>query len=609
MKAIIIPTEKNNWVKTYRIINLLLGYGVQILWNKETISEEEVKIAPGAFIIPLDDAIYSCENEALLQSLKALNEEKIIHLLESESIQSQIMELTISMNVVKLNPTRIALYQDSGCLSHAFVLSSSGFQVDWVTGMEIANGILDSYDVFMSGGGGAAKKANINRENLLLASMGIDGAKKVNNFVKSGGAYFGCCGGSYIGSVVRDRFMNWWHPAKRHMTMMNVEDWYINEYSDSGFKSPGQGVFIARNTAPKNPTMFGLPESFKCVHWNGPIWNLLEAAVENASSPTPLVEFEDVTSGEFTPSEFFKTDTIVNNTNIKNTGIHEACQRRKTAIAQGFYGTGLVVLSGSHPERITGYGEEYNKNELWDSARILCNASFWAPTISHRERKKSVKKYHNFIIPFKSCTEEIIQKLTQIKEKTIMLAKKGSKEIWLDKKLYSPSFGLTPSEMYNQNLDILPDLTEILRKELEILDELVDESKVIIEEIRTRISNTEDPNEASALKALMEDGASAILGTFHLMGKQKEPLWDQGGTQTFHGIHDQIGIAFKKFENAITRNDFFSKNRHLTMSETLDNPLTNTSSARTRLENALIITCVNESKLTRFHGLWDLYKK
>jgi len=476
--------------------------------------------------------------------------------------------------------------------------------------MEVANGILDSYDVFMSGGGGAATKANINRENLLLASMGVEGAKKVKDFVKEGGAYFGCCGGSYIGSVVRNRFMNWWHPAKKHMTMMNVEDWHINEHSDSGFKSPGQGMFKAKNAAPENPIMFGLPEFFDCVHWNGPIWDILEAAVEDASSPTSIVEFEDVTSEAFTPSEFFKTDETVNDENIKKSGIYEACERRKTAIAQGFYGTGLVVLSGSHPERITSFGVEYDRDELWDSARILSNASFWAATICSREKKKSVKKYRNFIIPFKSDTEEIIKKLTQIKEKTIILAKDSTKtnRFWLNRILYSPSFGLTPYEMYNKNLNILPNLSEKMIKEIIKLDKLVEKSKEIVKEIKTRISDTKDTDEALALKVLMENGISAIFRTFHLMGKQKEPLWDQGGTQIFQGIYDQIGIAFDKLENAISRNNFLFKNQTFAMSDTLDNPFTNTNSARTRLESALILVWVNEAELTRFHRLWDLFK-
>ena len=170
---------------------------------------------------------------------------------------------------------------------------------------------------------------------------------------------------------------------------MNVEDNYINENSDSGFKSPGQGVFTAKNVAPENPIMFGVPEFFQCVHWNGPVWNLIEAAVDDASSPISIVELNEVTPDRFTPSEFFKASESQNKLNFNKTGFYKACKNRKTAVAQGFYGSGLVVLSGSHPERITEFNEDLDKNKLWDSARILCNASFWAPSISNRETKKS----------------------------------------------------------------------------------------------------------------------------------------------------------------------------------------------------------------------------
>jgi hypothetical protein len=487
------------------------------------------------------------------------------------------------------------------------VLSAAGFHVDWVTGMEISSGVLDSYDILMSGGGGGAIKANINRENFLLASMGVDGAKKVNKFVKTGGAYFGCCGGSYIGSVVRERFMNWWHPAKKNMTMMNVEDYYINENSDSGFKSPGQGVFIAKNAAPENPIMFGLPDLFECVHWNGPVWNLIEAAVDDASSPKSIVELKYVKPENFTPSEFFKTSKSQNISNIKNTGFYNACKKGKTTIAQGFYGTGLVILSGSHPERITDFSAELDKNTLWDSARILCNASFWAPSISNREKKNSVKKYDNFIIPFQSTAEEYIEKLNRIKENSSNLTKNNSEDkySWLDQKNYSLAFGLNSKKMYSITLEIIPRLCDKIVIGLTNTNKLVEKTRKIINEINEELANIEKKQGQSsevkeAYKLLVENGMEILYKYFSLLGIQKDPLWDQGGKQVFQGIFDNIKMANDHMVNAINM-------YRAGVSELKNNPYTNTSSARTRLENALIQIWVSEAELSRFIYLWKLY--
>lgn len=614
MEALIVSTKNNEWIPTYRSINLLLSYGVKVLWSKEAIQEALFKEAPGAFIIPLDDIIYDNINERNLQSYKPITQKKMLELFKNENINVEKIVITKQINVVNLFSTRIALYQDSGCYNHALVLSSAGFHVDWVTGMEISSGILNSYDVLMSGGGGRAKKANINRENLLLASMGVDGAKKISEFVKTGGAYFGCCGGSYIGSVIRERFMNWWHPAKNNMTMMNVEDFYFNENSDSGFKSPGQGVFMAKNTAPENPIMFGVPEFFECVHWNGPVWNLIEAAVDDASSPISIVELKNVTPETFTPSEFFKTSESQNKENIKKTGFYKACKKGKTAIAQGFYGSGLVVLSGSHPERITEFDLDLDKNKLWDSARILCNASFWAPSISSREKKKSVKKYNNFIIPFQSYNEEDIEKLKRIKKNSDILTKNIPKEKdgWLDQKNYSLAFGLTPIKMYSITLGIIPILCEKIITGFKKTDDLVKKSRKMIYEIKREIANIKKtPDQTSdhdqiVLNLLLENGLGILFRYFSLLGKQKEPLWDQGDKQVFHGIYDNIRIANEHLDNAINRYNYLSTNLTSATNELVNNPYTNTGAARTRLENALIQIWVNEAELSRFITLWEL---
>lgn len=608
MKAIIINTE-NNWLKTYKAVNILLSYGIHVLWSKEPIKQGDMNTTAGTFLIPIEKYQNIWKNNNTLNSYKKLNEKKITAYLQSEEINFGKIEISRPVNVMKLDSANVALYQDSGCFNHALVISSSGFDVNWVSGMEISAGTLDGYDILFSGGGGGAKKANINRENLLLASMGIDGAKKIASFVHEGGTYFGCCGGSYIGSVVRERFKNWWHPAKKYMTILNAEDWHIDEYSDSGFKSPGQGTFIAKNSARDNPIMFGLPEFFECVHWNGPVWTLLEAAVEKASSPISLIEFENVSQNKFTPSEFYKTNVIRDETKFKNTGIVKACIKKKTAIAQGFYGIGLAVLSGSHPEMKPEYGLKLSDDKLWDSARILSNACFWAASNNTQEKKKNKRK-NNFIIPFDSDSEEYMNKIKVIKENISNLKKnnKQNKPSWLNPKLYSLSYGLIPEKMYIKTLTEFIDLCVIILSEFKKIDELVKNSIDVINRIKNKIKNTHDKNEINSLNILIERGAFSITRYFNMLGRQKEPLWDQGGDQQFQGIYSLINISFNKTEEALKKREYLLKNK-VDLYELVDNPFSLISSASSRLNNALILLRVNKAALEKFIRLSELYEK
>ena len=607
MKAILVFNGRKNWLKTYRAINNLLSYGVNILWSQESVAQEGLEINSGDFLIPLENILEDWNNRGSIQSYTKLTEKSIIKFLHIENVSYEKIEISKSINVFKLKPANVALYQDSGGFNHALGISTSGFDVNWISGMDVAVGALDSYDIFMSGGGGGAKKANINRENLLLASMGVEGAKNITKFVREGGAYFGCCGGSYIASVVRDRFMKWWHPAKKYMTLLNVEDWHINENSDSGFKSPGMGTYVAKNAAPNNPIMFGMPKFFECVHWNGPIWNLIESAVENASSPESLVEFENVSPEKFTPSEYFKTNEIADDLKIKKTGIHKACKRNKTAIAQGYFGTGLVILSGSHPEMKTDFGSKLSKDNIWESAKILSNATFWAST-NNRKKKNKIKIKNNITIPLRSQCTKHINKLKRIKEITVILKRNDVKADinFLNKEFYTLSYGLSPEKMYNKILEDLPNLCEIILSEFEKLDDLVIKSMKILNKIKNMLAVTTNNNEINSLDILQERGMFSVFRCFNMLAKQKDPLWNQKGDQVFQGIYDLIDISLEKAEKALKRQQYLSKENNLT-SELVDNPFTNIDSARIRLDNALKLLWINQAALEKFIKIWKLY--
>lgn len=615
MNVLAISAEVDNWIRVFKVVNTFLDYGVLVLLCREEVEIAGSKLPPGAFIFPLEGVFKEQADEDSLEAVAPLSEQEIIEYIKSENIPLIKGEVKRGVNITPLTQSKVAFYEDSGCFSHAMVIASSGFNVGWVNGREVAADALDYFDILMSGGGGGAVKANINRENLLLAGYGVEGAKKVAEFVKNGGAYFGCCGGSYVGSNVRERFMNWWHPAKKYMTMMNVEDWHISEFSDSGFKSPGQGVYTARNVAPDNPVMFGIPETFKCIHWNGPIWNIIEAAVEKASSAMPLIAIEDVSADEFTPSEFFRKPEEANSETLKETGIYRACVQKKTPIAQGYYGLGLVVLSGSHPEMAPFAGTEINRDELWPSARILSNAAFWSAAQSSRKRKKYLpKRTPRLLFPIASQKEAISSVGNSCKYAAETLKKKSLTPLpfWLRPELYSRAFNLTPKKMYLENLNQLPLLCETLVSQFEIMDQLTEKVLKTRDEISEILSTLKDDERKKRIFYSLRDRALELVFTYYsMLGSRKCPQWYQGGNQRFQGIHDLLNIAESKAKAAVERASILDNldETNLSPADIANNPYSNLRAASGRLGNVLKLLWVNESAMKKYLKLWELFQK
>jgi glutamine amidotransferase-like uncharacterized protein len=615
MKVIAVLAEVNNWLRVFKVVNTFLDYGVSVLLCREEVEISGSKLPSGAFIFPLEGVFKELADEDSLEAVAPLSEQEIREYIKSENIPLIKGEVKRGVNITPLTSPRVAFYEDSGCFSHAMVIASSGFNVGWVNGREVTANALDYFDILMSGGGGGAVKANINRENLLLAGYGVEGAKKVAEFVRNGGAYFGCCGGSYVGSNVRERFMNWWHPAKKYMTMMNVEDSHIDEFSDSGFKSPGQGVYTARNVAPDNPVMFGIPETFKCTHWNGPIWNIIEAAVENASSAIPLVKIEDVSADEFTPSEFFRKTEEVNSETLKETGFYRAYVQEKAPIAQGYYGLGLVVLSGSHPEMAPFAGQEVNREELWPSARILSNAAFWSAAQSSRKRKKYLpKRTPRLLFPIASQKEAISSVVKSCMQAAETLKKKSLTPLpfWLRPELYSLAFNLTPKKRYLENLNQLPVLCETLVSQFEIMDQLTEKVLKTRDEISGMLSTLkDDEHKERILHSLRDKGLELVFTYYSMLGSRKCPQWYQGGNERFQGIHDLLNIAESNAEAAVERASILDNLDETSLSpvDISNNPYSKLRATSSRLSGALKLLWVNESAMEKFLTLWRIFQK
>ena len=175
----------------------------------------------------------------------------------------------------------------------------------------------------------------------------------------------------------------------------------------------------------------------------------------------------------------------------------------------------------------------------------------------------------------------------------------------MDPKLYSLSYGLTPREMYIKNLEELPELCDKIISELKEIDELIQKAVNVIDKIKTRRVEINNP-EIKALNILEERGISTIIRYFNMIGKQKEPIWDRDKNQSFQGVYDLINSASEKADNSLKSIDQYFTNK-VKEKELLENPFININSSRTSLDNALKILWVNEDAVEKFIKLWTLY--
>jgi glutamine amidotransferase-like uncharacterized protein len=97
--------------------------------------------------------------------------------------------------VRKLNNTKIALYNGPGAARYSVLAMRKCFE--WmgcniinVTGNDIIGGILDDFDVLAWPGG----------DYVSYWQLGLEGKSKIQNFISSGGGYFGICAGAWYAS-------------------------------------------------------------------------------------------------------------------------------------------------------------------------------------------------------------------------------------------------------------------------------------------------------------------------------------------------------------------------------------------------------------------------
>lgn len=444
-QLMIVSPDTDTWAQSFACANFLLREGVEIVWatqpfqiTKRDGSRQDVE--RGAFLItetPADGPDW----------LDAAARRYDVPFIAVDAVDG--------FEGVPLTPLRIGMYGGGGApFNHARIFAELGFTVDFIMPEEIKQGKLTEIDVLgMPGGGGLAMKGQ-------LDPLGIEGCRAITEFVRSGGMYMGSCAGSYDAAIAAESFVAVC-PQQREMELVNAAVWNRDDTEWVGIESPGVGVLESRNVRPDHPVMFGLPETFRITHYNGPFFESCSGAVEGASDPIGLAAVTGFTD-RFTPSEHFLAFSEFDQASAQDTTlIGRAAQEERFNIIVGHNGLGRVVLFGSHPE--FGYNLAMDR---WDvPARMLANAAFWqAGHLTHPrpQRRKATPGTVRSYPPGSGlrAVSRHVDKVTTLVQELRDVSQRASPPAWLAEDLAMSTFGLSGAEIWRKNLAAFIDVAE-----------------------------------------------------------------------------------------------------------------------------------------------------
>ncbi|MHA1963943.1 MAG: BPL-N domain-containing protein [Candidatus Thorarchaeota archaeon] len=143
-----------------------------------------------------------------------------------------------------LQGVRVAIYDGAGVLHSSKVALERMFQwmnatTGLVDGTQIRNGTLDDYDILAMPGGSALT---------YQAALQTEGLEIVRNFVRTGGSYFGICGGSLFATNI-------------YLSLFNGS--YSNSINGSGIHLTQVNV----NRSSSGPDLSDEPESYLTMYW------------------------------------------------------------------------------------------------------------------------------------------------------------------------------------------------------------------------------------------------------------------------------------------------------------------------------------------------------
>lgn len=516
-QAFVIPVTED-WVTPLFTANRLVRGGHRVLWVTRLLPAGETAspIAPGSLIVPLDPAF----DPGLAAPVPA---SAVASILADAGIDAVPFNGQAGMVTAPVGLTRVGLYGGGGApMNQAAILAACGFPVRFLSDAEVRAGLLSEVDVFIVPGGGTRAMDG------QLEPLGEDGCRAIASFVRRGGMYIGCCAGSYDCIVNSDDFVAAC-PAQEHLQLLNASPWRGDAAIEmfGGIQSPGVGVIEARNEQPAHPVMFGMPETFPLVHYNGPILDpLAESRIPGASGAVGLVSFAGVTD-RFTAAEAFAGPPSEDTVTYVSLGI--AAQR--FAVAAGEFGTGRVVAFGSHPE----LGADLAMAEWFGAARMLANAVLWQATScpGRQPDQDTVSVAGPLALPVGSGFAEAARLLRRLADRADALQQLpiNPRPSWLRPDYAMSTFGLAPDEIWRQALEEIITLSG--RAERTSLD--------LAAQIAGLMQSSEQPVPATIRQA--------VLAAEDRLFFQRAALWRQDGG--YQGVLASIETAIAMCDQAI----------------------------------------------------------
>ena len=161
--------------------------------------------------------------------------------------------------------------------------------------------------------------------------------------------------------------------------------------------------------------------------------------------------------------------------------------------------------------------------------------------------------------------------------------------------------------MYEKSLKHILYLSEITEKKITEIDELVIKLNDLLYDVSSKISKSK-LDEKKPLIVFYNKIKLTIFKYYKILGKQKPPLWD-GAEPHFLGIHELITSAKVSCYRAKEREKYFKDYNSPLFSyqEITDNPFSNMYTAANKLNDALKLIYVYESKIEKIFSIWNLF--
>jgi|GEM_PF-962860 len=429
--AVIVPGPEN-WLGVFRFVNSLSWADYPVLI---TVGTGDESVPRGAFVIPLGS-----ETGQFADS--RIQFENLMNASSRFGVNVSRLARSSRLTTVKIRPLTVGIYGGGGApFHHAALLKDAGFRLRFLSEGDVRAGRLNQVDVFIMPGGGARSVMG------QIDPLGVQGCREIAEFVRNGGMYIGSCAGSYGCVLNADEFYEVC-PTQRHLQLLNARS--VRGEAPRGrygFHSPGVGVVTLSNSMPDHPVMYGMPEQFQIVHYNGPVFEATPSReVTEASEIFGLASFSGF-GKNFTPSERFHGGDTPN----QQTFLHDCIDEGRYAIVAGEFGLGRVVAFGPHPE--FGFDVPMVGQEL--PGRMLVNAIMWQAW----HNQGAIQNYLTEGISYFSIppTNALAQVAAAAREVAAVTEKLSARKIdnapeWLKPGLAISTFGKAPEKVWQSSL-------------------------------------------------------------------------------------------------------------------------------------------------------------